>query len=198
MSGSVDPASAAEVLRQAQTLILGQIDASKSLDLKAMAVLQASQAMAVAGLGGAALGLSGQDWLPWRGAVDLLATGGMAAIAALIAGWSLRGSEIAAPALRPSTLLDREAQKLPPAQLCLFLAYELDRAIERNNLAAQSAARRFGAALYAAILAPLFGVLAAATLAIPQWRSFIGMALGCLAALLLLRQMIRLFGTSSR
>ncbi|MBU8545011.1 MULTISPECIES: hypothetical protein [Roseomonadaceae] len=190
----IDPASGQEVLRQAQTLILGQIDASKSLDLKAMALLQASQAVAVAGLGGGALGFSGQDWLPWWGTVGLLATGGMAAIAALIAGCSLRGSEIAAPALRPATLLEREAQLLPPAQLYLFLAYELDRAIDRNNLAARSAARRFGAALYAAILAPCVGVLAAASLAAPEWRQWIGMVLSAFAALILLRLMIRLFG----
>lgn len=158
-------------------------------------MLQASQAMTVAGLGGAAIGLSGQDWLPWWGATGLLATGGMAALAALVAGWSLRGSEIAAPALRPSTLLEREVEKLVPAQVYLFLAYELDRAIERNNLAARSAARRFGAALYAAILAPFSGGLVAASLAAPAWRQPIVMAVSTLAAVALLRLVIRLFGT---
>ncbi|MGG5886186.1 hypothetical protein ACLF3G_03535 [Falsiroseomonas sp. HC035] len=77
----------------------------------------------------------------------------------------------------------------------LFLANELDRAIERNNLAARSASRRFGADLYVAILAPFSGSLVAAGLAAPTWRQPVVMAFSRLAAVALLRLLIRLSGT---
>ncbi|OYW08949.1 MAG: hypothetical protein B7Z53_03875 [Rhodospirillales bacterium 12-71-4] len=69
----IDEASALEILRQAQTLIAAQIDASKSIDTKATSVLQASLSLAGASLGAAALAMGDKAWLPAWGAAGLLA-----------------------------------------------------------------------------------------------------------------------------
>lgn len=166
-----DAKSAEEILRQAQLLIQGQIDANKSLDAKAMSVMQASLSLAGASLGAAALAVADRPWLPGWASAGLIAMAVAFGAAACLAAWMLRVTNTAAPALRPATLLEQQLHEVPARELYLFVAYELNRAIEQNEHLAKVAGRRLTRALYASLSAPGFGVAVALTAASTDFRT---------------------------
>ena len=198
---STDAAMAQEVLRQAQTLLQAQVDASKVIDAKLMSILQASLSLMVAALGGAAFAFSPAspaDWVPTWAGVGLATTAAMFGIAAAAAVWSLRFAQIGAPAMRPMTLIDRGVHELPARQGYLAIAFELNRVIELNDRAARQAAARAAAAFYFALAGPAAGALAAAVTAHGDRRRTM-VAIAVLAGpVLVLRLAVRLLAVAPR
>jgi hypothetical protein len=166
-----DVASAQEILRQAQALIAAQIDASKAIDTKATSVMQASLSLAGASLGGAALSLGDRAWLPAWGAAGLFAMAAAFITAAYLAAWTLRVTNIAAPALRPATLIEQGMHEVPARQVYLFIAFELNKAIEVNEARAREAGQRVTRALYASLSAPAVGVVCAMAFTLGEPRA---------------------------
>jgi hypothetical protein len=164
-----DAASAEEILRHGERLLLGQFDASKALDSKAVSILQASLSLGGASLGAATLAFSRDGvWLPWWASSGLAAGGFMFLLSAFLAAVALQTVQLEAPAVRPGTLLNISAQSLPVVQLRLALAFELDRRIDGNQRRTRDQARRVERSMRAALAAPLFGSTAAGLAALPE------------------------------
>jgi hypothetical protein len=189
-----DPATAQEILRQAQTLIQAQIDASKVIDAKLMSILQACLSLMVASLGGAAFAFAPNSWLPvWSGA-GLATTGSLFGIGAALAFWSLRVGPLGAPAIRPMALMDRDVHKLPAQQGYLAIAFELNRVIELNDRLARHAAARAARPFYFALAAPVLGAAAAAITAYGDARSALIAVATLIGPIVVLRLAASLFG----
>ncbi|NKC33681.1 hypothetical protein [Falsiroseomonas selenitidurans] len=194
----IDEASALEILRQAQTLIAAQIDASKSIDTKATSVLQASLSLAGASLGAAALAMGDKAWLPAWGAAGLLAMAIAFILAAYLAAWTLRVTNIAAPALRPATLIEQGMHEVAAKQAYLFIAFELNKAIEINDARSREAGQRVTRALYASLAAPWAGLTGAASFAAAATPNLLTW-LAVLAGAIIVQQLAaRVFGSSQR
>ena len=91
---ALDKDTAQEILRQAQAVILAQIDVNKAIDAKLTSILQASLNLSVASLGAAAFSLSAQSWLPLSGGIGLGVMGICFAAAAVLAFWALRSTNL--------------------------------------------------------------------------------------------------------
>jgi hypothetical protein len=175
-----DAASAEEILRQGQTLIAGQFEASSALDGKAVSVLQAALSLGGASIGAAALGLAPADgWLPLWATVGFAVMATCFMVAAYLSALALRTQQVAAMAIRPKTLTDANAHRLPPARLRLALAYELDLRIGSNEAVARRQAKRVDRAINVALAAPLTGTAASGLWAADDP----GLFLACLATL---------------
>jgi hypothetical protein len=193
-----DAAMAQEILRQAQTLLQAQVDASKVVDAKLMSILQASLSLMVAALGGAAFAFAPNAWVPAWAGVGLATTAAMFGVAASAAVWSLRFAQIGAPAIRPMTLIDSRVHELPARQGYLAIAFELNRVIEVNDRAARRSASRAAAAFYFALAGPAAGAIAAAVAAHGNWRGAVGTMVALGGPVAVLAVATRLFGVAPR
>ncbi|MGK7868687.1 hypothetical protein [Falsiroseomonas sp. E2-1-a20] len=184
-----DQASAQEILRQAQAVILAQGDALKGLETKSLGLLQATLSLATGSLGGVVVllgvqqGGAAEGLPPWAG-LGLGVAGLIFAFAAFRAAWALRPTSFAIGAIRPGELLNSGYDTQPADKVYLAIAYELDRAISSNDRLGRLAASRFETALHTALLPPVCGAAMASILALSgQWRVTIGFAVVAFAFL---------------
>lgn len=164
--GTEDVASAQEILRQAQAVIMAQTDAMKGIETKSVSLLQATLSLSTASLGGAALALGAKPDAPAAilspvAGLGLAVAGVFFALAAIRAALALRPTNFAVAALRPGELLAVGYDRQPARQVYLAIAFELDTAISTNDALGRKAARRFEMALFIALSAPVMGGLAA-------------------------------------
>ena len=169
MSGEADTedaASALEILRQAQAVILAQTDAMKGIESKSVSLLQATLSLATGSLGGAAVSLGAKPdsvaaIIPTAAGIGLAVSGACFVAAAIRAALALRPTNFAVSAIRPAELFAAGYEKQPARQVYLAIAFELDTAITTNDALGRKAATRFEVALFIALAAPFVGGLAA-------------------------------------
>ena len=160
----IEPATAEEVVRQAQKVIETQIAAANAVDQKIVLLLQQSVTLASAAFAacGVAFSTGAGAWLSGWGGYAFLATGSVALLAAFNAGHALGPSQLSAPGIVPSTVW--RAGFVDRGRVAFYgnVLGALERAIDSNNVIAQRSGRRYRLTLLILVSAPLAGIVVAA------------------------------------